>query len=148
MPKKNVITYVSREEYVEGVLPCGTTFLIDFDTYEEIKDKSVHLRSQNYLGYGRYEYLHRYIMRKQLKGKLTVDHINRNTFDNRKGNLRVVSQSENRQNRDIMSNNKSGHTNIYWVKSRKKWRVQIKRKTIGEFDTLDEAVNAKQSALT
>lgn len=44
-------------------------------------------------------YLHRFIC--NYSGKETVDHINRDKLDNRKENLRVVSQSVNNLNRSV-----------------------------------------------
>jgi hypothetical protein len=48
---------------------------------------------------GKKIYLHRYIMG-QPKG-FVVDHLNQQTLDNRRENLRVCTQKENIQNRNI-----------------------------------------------
>ena len=74
----------------------------------------------------------------------TVDHINGNTFDNRKTNLRIVEDSNNLTNRKSKnSNNKSGYRNVCWSKSESKWLVQLqingKNTVLGKFDDVDEA---------
>lgn len=76
---------------------------------------------------------------------LQVDHINHNTLDNRKTNLRVVTQVENRQNLSgaFSSNRSSGYRNIHWHKEEKKWQVTVgankKRHYIGKFTKLEDA---------
>ncbi|EBY0956393.1 HNH endonuclease, partial [Salmonella enterica subsp. enterica serovar Kentucky] len=43
-----------------------------------------------------------------------IDHINRVRTDNRISNLRLVTHSENMQNRKIQKNNKSGYRGVSW----------------------------------
>lgn len=76
-------------------------------------------------------------------GKLCIDHINRNTLDNRKSNLRIVTKFENNLNK---GNNTSGCVGVTWDKSKQKWQVTIKKKYIGRFDDFKEAVNARKQA--
>lgn len=68
--------------------------------------------------------LHRYLMNTP-KG-LECDHINRNTLDNRKYNLRNVSSLENAQNKGFYKNNKSGYKYISWSKANNIWVCEIK----------------------
>lgn len=53
-----------------------------------------------------------------------VDHIDHNTLDNRKCNLRVVTHSQNMKNCNIRINNKSGYVGVILTKSGK-YRAQI-----------------------
>lgn len=79
---------------------------------------------------------------------LVTDHINGNGLDNRRENLRSVTVSGNNLNSKVRRDNKSGYKGVAWHKTRKKWRAYIwhdrKQKHIGLFDTLDEAVKARQ----
>lgn len=86
-------------------------------------------------------FLHQFIM--DAKGR-TVDHINGDTFDNRKSNLRIVEDSDNSKNRKSKnSNNTSGYRNVSWNKKDRKWVVQMqidkRHKTLGAFDDVHEA---------
>lgn len=77
-------------------------------------------------GKGTYEpcVLHRFIM--DAKENQYIDHINHNTLDNRKDNLRVLSNKENLTNRNGKNNNnKSGYRNVCWVNKEHKWLVQL-----------------------
>ncbi|ULR87412.1 HNH endonuclease [Comamonas sp. B21-038] len=83
-----------------------------------------------------------------------VDHINLNRDDNRWSNLRLCSGSENQQNiqKARLSNKSSGVLGVYWSKTKKKWRSQIRIdgriRHLGYFDSIDEShiayVNAKR----
>lgn len=81
--------------------------------------------------------------------KLQVDHINGDRLDNRRSNLRVVSASQNQWNKGTMKNNTSGHKGISWDRVNKKWRSSInvhsKYVSIGRFETIEEAVEARLS---
>ena len=66
--------------------------------------------------------LHRLIMNAK-KGQI-IDHINRNSFDNRKINLRFCSNSENTSN-GKMRKSKSGYKGVCWYKPYNKWVIKI-----------------------
>src|SRR5690348_9287785 len=69
--------------------------------------------------------LHRWIMNDP-EG-LVVDHINNDTLDNRKMNLRVVTIQQNSQNRaGVSSNNTSGYRGVRYDKRSKKWISAVK----------------------
>ena len=69
--------------------------------------------------------------KKKPKGKLTVDHINHNGLDNRKENLREVTQAQNQRNRRSNKNSSSQYKGVSWFKRDKKWHAQIKHKGKG-----------------
>lgn len=130
------------------------TILIDKDDSERlsasgdldglwVSKKGQHLYVQNRAK----KYLHRLIMN-PTKG-LVVDHINRNTLDNRKSNLRVVTIQENLRNQKRL-NNKTGVTGVAVMGD--KFTAQIKHNYkkihLGVFKTIEEATVARKEAET
>lgn len=93
-------------------------------------------------------YLHREIMNAQ-KGQY-VDHINGNSLDNRKTNLRICSNAENSRNSKTKSNNTSGYKGVVWLKRERKWRSRIKVNykliVIGYYNDIKEAAKAYNQA--
>lgn len=95
--------------------------------------------------------MHRLIM--NAPPGMEVDHLNRDGLDNRKANLRVVTATENKQNKGIYNNNKSGTPGVYHsirTRGRKPWHAQITRNgrqvLIGRFLTKEEAIAARKEA--
>ena len=102
----------NTKEYTVGTLRYNgedIQFIIDKEDYVLIKDRPWHLASGKYISSGvihnnkkKELYLHNLIMKRlEHPGKgatETVDHINRNGLDNRKENLRIISQSEQNLN--------------------------------------------------
>lgn len=93
-------------------------------------------------------YLHRLI--KNCPKEKEVDHINGDTLDNRKRNLRICSKSENSMNHGKRSDNTSGFKGVCWDKATKKWRVEImvRRKPIymGVFSSKSKAAKIYNEA--
>lgn len=75
-----------------------------------------------------------------------VDHVNRNTLDNRRKNLRVVTHSENQMNRPAPKNNTSGYKGVHYHKRDKTFRVTICKKRLGSFKTARSAARAYNKA--
>lgn len=93
-------------------------------------------------------YVHRDIVNAK-KGE-SVDHINGNTLDNRKENLRICTHQQNMCNQKTRFNNKSGAKGVYWSEQRQKWCVQIavKNKTIplGRYNLFEDAIKVRKEA--
>lgn len=79
-----------------------------------------------------------------------VDHINHVRNDNRIGNLRNVSPTENGRNKDLCSDNKSGVNGVSWHKRDKRWRAHIviarKQIHLGNFINKEDAIAARFAA--
>ena len=79
-----------------------------------------------------------------------VDHLNRDSMDNRWKNLAASSQEENTKNRSMSSNNKSGVNCVSWNRASGKWMARVnlggKLKYLGLFTDLEEATEVVRAA--
>lgn len=70
--------------------------------------------------------------------RLGIDHKDRDPLNDRIGNLRSATQSQNLANQSISSVNKSGYKGVSWDKTNRKWRavIMVEKKYIhlGRFD--------------
>ena len=84
------------------------------------------------------------LVRNEDPGDLVVDHINRDSLDNRLENLRLLTRAENRRNSDRNKNAKHKYRGVY--PNGKKWiarpTIDGKLKSLGTFDTQEEARDA------
>lgn len=73
-----------------------------------------------------------------------VDHINHDKLDNRKSNLRIVTQQQNLMNRKVFKNNKTGFkgVSVYGEKYRASIRKNGKREYLGFFKNPIDAAKA------
>ena len=78
------------------------------------------------------------------KNYTVVDHINGDAKDNRRCNLRICTQAQNRLNNSFMSNNTSGFIGVSYKKDRNRYDPEIRfgytRCHLGMTKTLEEAV--------
>lgn len=95
-------------------------------------------------------YLHRYLMCPSKN--LVVDHINRNSLDNQRRNLRIVSQGFNIQNRLKLRSNTSGYKGVSRHSNQLTypWRAKIdfnhKQIYLGVFKDIKDAAKAYDTA--
>ncbi len=85
--------------------------------------------------------VHREILGLVAGDGLIVDHINHDTLDNTRENLRIVTYSQNAQNRRLTNRNASGikGVNFSYGKWRARIRVNNKLIALGRFTTPEEA---------
>ena len=92
-------------------------------------------------------YLHGYIL--DPPNGMVIDHINGDGLNNQRGNMRIVTQRQNLQNRHHPKS--SIYVGVYWNKKSRKWQAQIqikgKIKYLGLFDNEIAAAEAYTSAL-
>ena len=131
---------------------------VDDDIYHQFKGKlSIRIKNKTnvkgevstlYYVMTPKDYLHR-IITNAPKG-YEVDHIDRNTLNNRRENLRVCTRQENSRNKTKQRNNTSGYKGVSWDKAKKKWRafISVDKKQIflGRYDNIEEAIKARQQA--
>lgn len=152
IPKYN--EYDLSGEYGIGYFSDGSEFYFDLEDYDKIK-QFYWIKEH---GYARTTvrihkkhtriYLHRLIMNPE--SGMVIDHIDCNSFNNRKNNLRIVTQAENNRNKRLSPKNKSGRTGVFWLNSSEKWMVNIsynnKSIYIGLFENKEDAIKARRKA--
>ena len=92
----------------------------------------------------------KHIRMTKLLGCQYYDHINRDTLDNRRENLRPATNSENMRNRSLFSNNTSGVSGVWQRSDTKKWQAEVKvnkkRIYLGDFVNKYDAIVARLQA--
>lgn len=141
-------------------LSRGLTALVDYEDFDRVsqykwyaakRGKSYYPARSSKEGF---VYLHRFVLNAQ-EGH-NVDHINGDTLDNRRENLRFATQQQNTYNRH-RTTAKSGVLGVLLdqnaAKNRrgsKPWRAYLsvgrKRIHVGWFPTRDEAIEARRKA--
>lgn len=144
-------------EFVENycIVTCknGRKFYIDIDDYPFVSQYSWTFDGRgyvvSYMGRDKLSKLHRVLLGVE-DPKTFVDHIDHNTANNRRKNLRACTNSQNNANRSLDRRNKTGITGVGWDKARQKWIAQIgwqgKRIFLGDFTSIDDAINARKKA--
>ena len=155
---KKYNTYDLSGEYGIGYTSKGEEFWFDLNDYNKIKDYCWYYNSNGYLcsqnANCKHIYFHRLIM-DVTDSSIVIDHIRHprgknNKIDNRKSNLRKVTQSENMRNKHKQINNTSGTNGVYYSERDNKWVAQInlnnKAKRMGSFDNIQDAIKARKDA--
>lgn len=99
-------------------------------------------------GKNRTIYMHRVIM--DAPDSALVDHINGDTLDNRRSNLRICTAKENAQNRRQNRRSRNPFKGVFWHEKAQKWQASIgvdgRSVYIGLFDTAEQAADAYNAA--
>jgi len=101
---------------------------------------------------GKHYLAHRvaWLLHYKIPPELFIDHIDGNGLNNKIGNLREVSRTENQRNQKLSSRSKSGVMGVSKDKKSGKWLVRIgsrdNLKRLGYYSDFFEAVCARKSA--
>ncbi len=146
--------YYFVKDYVIGVTNnTGAEFFIDYEDYPKVCNYTWNEKTNSTYIVANCNntkiYLHRLIFDDLQKDEM-VDHINHNPRDNRRDNLRIVTNSQNQMNRDKPITNTSGVRGVYWHKNKQMWQanIQIDNKLLylGIFDSKQDAIKARKDA--
>lgn len=92
--------------------------------------------------------MHRVILGLEHGDKRQGDHMDGNTLNNRRSNLRIATPQENNWNRSLRKTSLTGIKGVTWDKRSEKWMAQIwidgKNVKLGRFATAKEAQRAYQ----
>lgn len=142
----------------ELILSNGETTLLDDCDYEELSKFAWSRAGCNRISYAMRTvnkatiYMHRVIAARaglNVEGA-EVDHKDGNGLNNQRENLQILTTSQNQQKARAHIDGTSGERGVNWCGTAKKWIVRLKRNgvrlNIGSFDTLEEAVAARDRA--
>lgn len=96
---------------------------------------------------GKVQYLHRWLTSPE--ATQVVDHINGDTLDNRRSNLRICTHAENCRNHATLHNrNSTGYHGVSVESGKFQARIMLDGKSIhiGAFTTIEEAIAARDAA--
>lgn len=134
-----------------GYTSSGKEFYFDKEDYDKIKNFcwSVGRNGYVYSSLNRESfYLHRFLL--NFPKDKVVDHIDHNTINNQKNNLRVCEHKENIRNGQLSKNNTSGITGVRYDDKIGAWTARIKVDykiiNLGDYNTKEEANRVRKEA--
>ncbi len=132
-------------------LTHGRFAIVDSCDYEYLMQWNWSLSDTGYAIRSGRTRMHREVLKRAGHSDFPVcDHINHIKTDNRRGNLRPATKSQNRCNSKLRRDNTSGHKGVSWCKVMKKWCAYInkagKRFRLGHFDDKLDAAKAYNKA--
>lgn len=118
----------------EIVLTQGQVALVDAADYEWLNQWKWHASVRKKLIYAARKtsrkegdrkcvYMHRVVI--HAANSTMVDHVNHNTLDNRRANLRPCTKSENQRNRLAKKGCSSKYLGVFWLVRVGKWQAKI-----------------------
>lgn len=137
-------------KYGIGYTKKGEIFYFDLEDFEKIKDYNWYIDKRGYVKTTNPDLRMHRIVLEITDRNIMVDHIFHKKYDNRKSQLRIVTNSQNQMNRNVPIQNVTGFRGVSWHKRKNAWIAQIglngKLKYIGIFKKFDDAVNARIKA--
>lgn len=118
--KDNVAYIILRNAKNENVAEVK----VDFEDLDRVVCYKWRLNTWGYAENKNVGLMQRFILN-EYNPKNIPDHINRDTLDNRKDNLRIADKSLNAVNVGIRASNTSGVTGVSWDKNANSWRAYI-----------------------
>ena len=138
----------------------GKRAIVDNEDFEYLNQWKWFINGNGYavrteytkLGFKKYKrervYMHRVV--NDTPDSLQTDHINHNPLDNRKINLRSVTNQQNAFNASLNKANTSGTKGVSWSMERKKWCAYIhingKAIPLGRFLDIKDAISTRKQA--
>ena len=134
-------------------LTQGKTALVDDEDYEYLSQwkwtanfSKGKFYARRHLGNRKYLSMHKDL----ILSDLDVDHIDGDSLNNQKYNLRTCTHLQNMQNGKIKSNNTSGYKGVNWYKKYEMWVARItvnkNRICLGYFNDVKDAARAYDAA--
>ena len=154
MKKGNIYSDLMQDKYGEYYIGytnnTNLEFYIDAENFEEVKKYTWYSFVRNNMIGIRARINGEKILLHQFLGFKNYDHIDRNELNNRKYNLRKCTHQENCMNRGKYSNNTSGITGVYFIKSNCKWHASIQvdghSTNLRYYENKEDAIIARLSA--
>ena len=155
-PTKDNILF-ERDGYMVGLTNNGVEFYFDKDDIDKVKEYCWQQDKYGYItakGRGKQpknpsRRLHRIVM-EPIPDGYYVDHINHNTVDCRKENLRLCTPNQNSYNTKVPITNKSGYKGVCWSKNACKWYAYITHdhitENLGYYDDIADAIKSRRDA--
>lgn len=140
-----IVIYDNGGEFKDSVI-------IDIDDFENVSKYKWNINSNGYCRCSDLKIdLHRFILNlKSFEKNEYVDHINGDRLDNRKSNLRIVTNQQNQFNSHNDGYGNNVRKGVSFRKDRNKWRAYItingKQITLGLYKTEQEAIDARIKA--
>lgn len=137
-----------------GELTSGQVFVIDADMLDKIKTVNFYYYKKGrdtayYVTGNHWRALHDYLF--EHRPGYEIDHINLDTLDNRRCNIRYCTHQQNQMNQPLQRNNTSGVSGVSYYPPRHKFRARIKIGQhdihLGYFDTFADAVKARDMGM-
>lgn len=155
LPVEHFLFYKMAKEII---LTQGKVAIVDDEDYDYLNQFKWHASKLSGKFYAR-RYIklskpsikilmHRDIMKPEKV--YVIDHIDGNTLNNQKNNLRICTHAQNMRNSKININNTSGFKGVYWNKQNAKWtaliRLNNKKIHIGYYIDIKDAAKAYNAA--
>lgn len=149
---KKYNTYDLSGDFGIGYTRKGEEFYFDLEDYDLIKEYcwSIDSKVRNYKAIIARDCKNNKVIRlaNLVMNAKYIDHINRNTLDNRKENLRICTQSQNSKNQSKPKNSKCEFMGVSFERGKYCARIGYNKKKIhlGSFDNLEDAIISRLKA--